>query len=106
MQEIVTKVLEAEKEAEQRLQEARAKAAEIRGQADREVQAKLQEAREQATRRSHEIVEQARQQAKEEYEQALQQAREDNREFFRDHDDQLDRAAEAVVELITVPQWT
>ena len=42
MQEIVTKVLEAEKEAEQRLQEARTKAGEIRAQADREVQEKLQ----------------------------------------------------------------
>jgi vacuolar-type H+-ATPase subunit H len=62
MQEIVTKVLEAEKAGEQRIQEARSKAAEIRARADGEVQVKLQEAREQAARRSQEILDQARSQ--------------------------------------------
>jgi vacuolar-type H+-ATPase subunit H len=50
MQEIVTKVLEAEKAAEQGIQEARSKAGEIRARADREVQDTMQQAREQAGR--------------------------------------------------------
>ena len=105
MQEIVTKVLEAEKAAEQRIQEARSKAGEIRAQADREVQAELQEAREQVSKRSQEILEQARNRSREEYEKALQRTQEENQEFFSKHGKQLTVAAEAVVRLITTPEW-
>ena len=106
MQEIVTKVLEAEKEAEGRIQEARSKTAEIRAQADREVQVKLQEAREQAARRSQEILDKARSQARAEYEKAVQRSLEDNQLFFEKNEEQINRAAEAVVELITAPEWS
>jgi V/A-type H+-transporting ATPase subunit G/H len=106
MQEIVTKVLEAEKAAEQRLQEARNKVGEIRAQADREIQAKLQEARERAAQRSQEILTLARKQAKVEYEKILEQTQEGNREFFQTHEEQIDRAAQAVVELITASEWS
>jgi len=106
MQEIVTKVLEAEKAGEQRIQEARSKAAEIRARADGEAQAKLQEAREQAARRSQEILDQARSQAQAEYEKAVQRSLEDNQMFFEKHEEQINRAAKAVVDLITAPEWS
>ena len=106
MQEIVTKVLEAEKAAEQRIQEARSNGGEIRAQADRDVQVRLEQAREQAVRRSQEILEQARSKAREEHEKTLQQAQEEDREFFQKQEEQLDRAAEAVVRIITAPQWS
>jgi V/A-type H+-transporting ATPase subunit G/H len=106
MQEIVTRVLEAEKAAEERLREARSRAGEIRAQADREVQEMLQEAREQASRRSQEILEKARGQARLEYEKSLQKAQDENRDFFRTQEEPINRAAEAVVALITVPQWS
>jgi V/A-type H+-transporting ATPase subunit G/H len=106
MQEIVTQVLEAEKAAEERLQEARSRAGEIRAQADREVQEKLQQAREQAGRRSQEILEQARTRAGLAYEEALQKTRDENREFFQTQEEPINRAAEAVVALITIPQWS
>jgi V/A-type H+-transporting ATPase subunit G/H len=106
MQEIVTKVLEAEKAAEQRLQEARTRAAEIRAQADRDVQAKLEEARKQATLRSQEILEKARDRAKAEHDQAIQQAHDEDRDFFQTHEEQINRAAEAVVDLVISPEWS
>ena len=106
MQEIVTKVLEAEKAAEQRIQEARSRAGEIRAQADRYVQAKLEQAREQAARRSQEIVEEARSQAQAEHEQARQQTEEENRLFFENNEPLIDKAAEAVVRILTAPQWS
>jgi V/A-type H+-transporting ATPase subunit G/H len=106
MQEIVTKVLEAEKEAQQRIQEARNKAGEIRAQADQEVQGKLEQAREQAGRRAQEIVEQARSQAQAEYDKTLQQSKEENELFFEQHEEKIDRAAEAVMQLITTPEWS
>ncbi len=105
MQEIVTKVLEAEKEAEATIQEARSKAGEIRAQADREVEAKLQEAREQASKRSQEILEKARNQARAEYEKSVQQTRDENQAFFHSHDEEINRAVEAVVSLIIAPEW-
>ena len=106
MQEIVTKVLEAEKAAEQRIQEARSKAGEIRAQADRKVQAKLQEAREQAGKRSQEILEQARDQAGAEHEKAAKQTQDENQEFFKSHEADFNRAVEAVIELVTAPEWS
>lgn len=106
MQEIVTKVLEAEKAAEQRIQEARSKAGEIRAQADRDVQAKLEQAREQAARRSQEILDKARGQAQAEHEKALQQTEEDSRLFFENNERLIAKAAEAVVQIIITPQWS
>jgi V/A-type H+-transporting ATPase subunit G/H len=106
MQEIVTKVLEAEKAAEQRLQEARSKAEEIRAQADRDVQGKLERARQRAARRSQEIVEKARSQAQGEQERALQQTEDENRLFFENNEQLIVKAAEAVVQIITAPQWS
>lgn len=105
MQEIVTKVLEAEKEAEARIQETRSKAAEIRAQADREVEAAMQEARERAGKRAQEILSQARSQAQKEYEEAVEKARDENRTFFTSHEGDIDRAAESVIALITNPEW-
>ena len=106
MQEIVTKVLEAEKAAEQRIQEARSKAGEIRAQADRDVQGKLEKAREQAAGRSQEIVDKARSQAQGEHDKALQQTEEENRLFFEKNERLIDKAGEAVVQIITAPQWS
>jgi len=105
MQEIVTKVLQAEKEAEARIQEARSKAAEIRATADREVQAMMQEARGQAGERSQEILSRARSQAQEEYEKAVEQARDENEAFLKRYEGEINRAAESVLTLITSLEW-
>ena len=67
---------------------------------------RLEQAREQAARRSQEILEKARSRAREEHEQTLQRAQKEDREFFRKHEEQLDRAAEAVVRIIIAPQWS
>ena len=106
MQEIVTKVLEAEKAAEQRIQEARSRAGEIRAQADRDVQAKLEQARERAARRSQEIVDEARSRAEAEHREALQQTEEENRLFFEHNERLIDKAAETVIRIITAPPWS
>jgi V/A-type H+-transporting ATPase subunit G/H len=106
MQEIVNKVLEVEKAAEQRIQEARSKAAEIRAKADKDVQAKLEEAREEAARRSQEILAQASNQATAEHDKALQQTQEENQLFFENHEEQIDEAAQTVVRMIIAPQWS
>lgn len=105
MKEIVTKVLEAEKAAEARIQEARSKAGEIRAGADREVEAALQEARERAGKRSQEILSRARSQAQKEYEEAVEQARAENEAFFSSHEDDINRAAASVIALVTSPEW-
>jgi len=106
MQEIVSEVLEAEKAAEGRIQEARSKAGEIRAQADRDVQDMTQRAREQAGKRSQEILEQARSRARKEYEKAVQQTRDENQAFFQTHEGDIERTAKAVVQRITKPEWT
>ena len=106
MQENVNKVLEVEKAAEQRIQEARSKAGEIRAKADKDVQAKHDEAREEAARRSQEILEQARNQATAEHDKALQQTQEENQLFFENHEEQIDEAAQTVVRMIIAPQWS
>jgi vacuolar-type H+-ATPase subunit H len=106
MQEIVTKVLEAEKAAEQGIQEVRSKAGEIRAQADREVHGTMQQAREQAGKRSQEILEAARSRAQEEYDKAVQQIRDENQAFFKNHEKEISRAVEAVIQGITAPEWT
>jgi V/A-type H+-transporting ATPase subunit G/H len=105
MQEIVTKVLEAEKAAEKRIQEARGKAADIRAQADRDVQATLEKARQQAAGGAQEIVDGARDRAEAEREKALRQTEEENRLFFEQNERLIDEAAQAVVHIITTPQW-
>ena len=105
MQEIVTKVLEAEKAAEGRIQEARSKAGEIRAQAEQEVEATVQEAREQAAKRSQEILSRAHSQARKEYEEAVEQARDENQTFFKSHEAEINRAVESVLALITSPEW-
>ena len=100
MQEIVSKVLEAEKAAEKCVQEAKAQAAEIRAQADRKVEQRMQEAREEAGRRLQEIVSRARSKSASEYEKAMTQAREENKVFLEHHDKDINIAVENVVALI------
>lgn len=105
MQEIVTKVLEAEKAAEARIQEARKKAGEIRAQADAQVQTNLQEAREQAEKHSLEILEKARSRSRAEYEESLKQVRNETQVFFEQHEQDIKRAAKSVVRLLIAPGW-
>lgn len=108
MQEIITKVLEAEKAAEARIQEARSKAGEIRARAEREVEATVQEARDRAGKRSQEILSRSRGQAQEEYEEAVEKARNENQAFFQSHEEDINRAVESVLALITLitsPEW-
>jgi vacuolar-type H+-ATPase subunit H len=105
MQEIVTKVLETEKAAEAAIQEARNRAGEIRAEADREVEIIMREARERAGKRSQEVLSRARSQAREEYERAVEQARGENAAFFERHDEDINRARESVLALITSPEW-
>ncbi len=111
MQEIITKVLEAEKAAEARIQEARSKAGEIRARAEGEVEAKVQEARDRAGKRSQEILSRSRGQAQEEYEEAVEKARNENQAFFQSHEEDINRAVESVLALITLitlttsPEW-
>ena len=105
MQEIVTKVLEAEKAAEARIQEARSKAGEIRAEADAKVQTTLREAREQAEKLSREIQENARSRAQDEYARSVQQTRADTLAFFEQHEEDIKRAVESVVTLLTTPEW-
>ena len=105
MQEIVTRVLEAEKAAETRIQEARSRAGEIRARADQEVQVRIQEARERAAGRSREILAQARERARAEHEQAVDRAQGERQAFFERHGQAIDQAVEAVAALVTAPEW-
>jgi V/A-type H+-transporting ATPase subunit G/H len=105
MQEIVTKVLEAEKAAEARIQEARGRAAEIRAEADAKVQTRLHEAREQAERRSQEILDKARSRAQAEYAESVRQTRDETRIFFEEHAEEIERAVQSVIALLITPEW-
>jgi vacuolar-type H+-ATPase subunit H len=105
MQEIVNKVLEAEQQAENAVQEARAKAAELRSQADTESEGKLLEAREQAHSLLHGSLLKAREQAAQEQQKARQQAERDNERFLEERRQAIDGAAEAVVRLLIAPEY-
>ena len=105
MQEIVSKVLDAEKEAEQGIQNARTEATEIRARADGDVQRMQEAAREQAAAASERILEQARGEARKEYEQAVKRAAEENRVFFERHETEIGGAVKAVYRLISTPVW-
>jgi V/A-type H+-transporting ATPase subunit G/H len=105
MQEIVTKVLAAEREAETKIQQARSEAGKIRAEADRKAQEGLQAAREQATGRSEETLAEARSQAQAKYEKALQQSRDESRAFFESRGKEIELAVQRVTSLIIAPEW-
>jgi len=104
MQEIVDKVLGAEREAEKTVQEARARAAEIRRQADEESERRLQEARERAQALVQESLTEARARAAGEQKQAREEAERRNARFLEERADALEAAVEAVVTLLMTPE--
>jgi vacuolar-type H+-ATPase subunit H len=91
MQEIVSKVLEAEQQAEQTITEARQKAASIRASADaqQQLQAALAAARAEAERARREKVGKAEREAS---------------TFLDEHQGALQALVEQVVALITAPE--
>jgi vacuolar-type H+-ATPase subunit H len=104
MQEIVNKVLEAEQQAEKTVQDARARAAEIRRQADQAGEAKLQQAREQAQSLIQESLAQTRAQVVREQEEAKAEAERRSARFLDERSDAIGAAAEAVVSLLVTPE--
>lgn len=105
MQEIVNKVLEAEQQGEKAVQDARARAAEIRKQSDEAGEGKLQEAREQAQSLLQDSLAEARAQAAREQQEAKAEAERQNARFLEERRDAIEAAADAVVSLLATPEY-
>jgi V/A-type H+-transporting ATPase subunit G/H len=104
MQEIVSKVLEAEQQAEQTITEARQKAASIRASADAEAAAKLAEARAAAQQQLQAALAAARAEAERARREKVGKAEREASTFLDEHQGALQALVEQVVALITAPE--
>jgi vacuolar-type H+-ATPase subunit H len=105
VEEIVGKILEAEKEAEQLVQEARTHAAELRAGSDSESEKTLGDARERARQRIQEAIGKARSDAEAERERKLAQIEAEGQRFLEEHAEGIGRAAEKIVSLLVQPEY-
>ena len=105
MQEIVTKVLEAEQEAEQLLSDARKKAAELRAAADAEAAGRLQEARLAAQTLIQETLARTRAEAEAERARTVRQAELEAERFLQENQEALERVEGEVVALVITPEY-
>ena len=104
MQEIVSKVLEAEQQAEAIVREAGSKAAQIRREAEAEAEGALGQAREQAQDLVRQALEEARGQAALERRQAEEEAERHRERFLAERREAIEEAAEAVAFLLVTPE--
>lgn len=103
MQEIVNKVLEAEKQAEQTLAEARQKAAAVRAEADALTATALQEARAQAQELLQTGLAEARAQAEGSSRELVRRAEQEAASFLEGRQEVLRALVERVVRLAAAP---
>jgi V/A-type H+-transporting ATPase subunit G/H len=104
MFEIVDEIVQAERQAEQIVSDARAEAEEIRSSFDAEERDALGEAREEAAQILRERVDAARDEAQKRLEAAL--SRERSAEQYMDaHADRVEDALNRVTELLLTPEY-
>ena len=104
MQEIVNKVLDAEKAAELALSEARQRAAGLRAEADTQTATALQEARAQAQELLQADLAKARAEAEREGREQVQRAEREAATFLESRRDTLRGLVERVVQLVISPE--
>ena len=105
MKEFVDKVLEAEKETEGLVGEARVKADQIRSRADAEVADRIRQAKQQAQELIRRRVDEARARVNEEHRRETEQAHRTSESYFTQNADRLDRIVDAVTRLIVEPGY-
>ena len=103
MFEIVDDIVEAERQAEKIVSDARAEAEQVRSAFDQEERQALEEAQQEATRILKERVDAARKDADRRLEEAL--AADKTADQFMDaHPDRVEQAVDRVVELLLTPE--
>ena len=106
MEQIVARILEAEKEAEGVLQQARAKAAEVRSQADAQSEEHLKRAREEAHSRVQAALQRVRDETEQSRRQALERIEQDNSRFIEAQRETIQRTADRVLQLLLQPEFS
>ncbi len=105
MQNIVDQVLETEKKAESILQQARAREAEIRGEAEARASDLLVQARAEAQKILLEETDRARRESEQAYRQAIQQAEAEEADFIPRNRERIERAVDRILRLLLTPEW-
>jgi vacuolar-type H+-ATPase subunit H len=105
MQEIVNKVLEAERQAEQTLAEARQKSSALRGEADAQAAAALQQARAQAQELLQAELAEARAEAERSTGEQVRKAHAEAESFLASRQEVLGDLVERVVQLAATPEY-
>ena len=105
MQEIISKVIEVEQQADQLLAKARQEAAALRMAADAETARNLQEAREQAHRLVQESLARTRGEAEREHRETIRRAEEEAGRFLERKREALEQVIDRVVLLVTTPEF-
>ena len=104
MEEIIGRIIEAEKNAEKILKDARTRESELRTRVERESVERLDRARREAKRRFEEKVGEAREKGRKTLEEAIRTAEEKSREFQDRNRKRMEEIAEKVVRLIVSPE--
>lgn len=100
MEEVLSEIIEKEKESESIIREARQKAQEIQREADAEVNRMLSEAKEQAAAVYSERVSKAEKEARKRYENSLEGEGKMKQDFLETKADVLDRLVEEITEAV------
>jgi V/A-type H+-transporting ATPase subunit G/H len=105
MRDVVEQILSAEGEAKARIQKARESASAIRTQADREAEQRLQEARTQAQDTIRSAVTGAREQGEREHGALVEQAHRESKQFIESHTADIEKTIAKAVERIIKPEY-
>lgn len=105
MEEIIERIVQAEKNAEKLLEDARTSESALRARVEQESAGKLEKARLEGKRRYEQKVADAREKGKRGFDEAIQDAERRSREFQARNGDRLESIAEKVVELVVTPEY-
>ncbi len=105
MREIVDQVLEIEKKAEQVIEQARAREAEIRAEAEAEAGSRLAQAHAEAQKLVREETDRARRESEAAFRLAMSQAEEANTDFIQRRRERADRTIERIMRLVVTPGY-
>ncbi|HBE04695.1 MAG: hypothetical protein A2096_01235 [Spirochaetes bacterium GWF1_41_5] len=100
MKKIIESVLEAEKEAEKKILDARAKADEIRIRTDQETTLILEKAARQAAELLKQSLQQAQQNAEQAFNDTIEKEQKKYDSFSIDNSNKFSRAAEKIIKLV------
>ena len=105
MEEIIKRIVQAEKNAEKLLEDARARESKLRARVEQESAERLEKARLESKENLERKVEDARKKGKSDFNEAVRNAEESSQDFQNQNQERLENITEKIVGLVVTPEY-